>query len=138
MTLLGSAFIDRATYTELAAVIRSASLCGDFSSHCVHREAENMVLVTTELKLDGLYDAMDVPFRPLSGFEASVGVVLVVEGHVLDFRVAGRRGQGALGAEAVADGAAGSVADLCARGLAALQLAARLAAACPATRRHLD
>lgn len=118
--------------------ICGASHCGDFSRHDAYREAENMELVTGELKLDGLYDAVDVSLLPLSGFEASVGVVLVVEGHVLDFGVAGRRGQGALGAEAVADRAAGSVADLCARSFAALQLAARLAAACPAARCHLD
>lgn len=79
-----------------------------------------MEFVTVELKLDGLYDAVDVPLLPFSWFEASVGVVLVIEGHVLDFGVAGRRGQDALGAEAVADGAAGSVADLGARSFAAL------------------
>lgn len=115
-----------------------ASLCGDLSSHDAYREDENMGLVTVDLKLNELYDAVGVPMLSPSGFEASAGVVSVVERHVLNFGVAGRRGQGALGAEAVADGAASSIADLGARGFAALQLAARLAAARPAARCHLD
>lgn len=123
---------------ETACHARGASLCGGFGGHDAFREAESMVLVTDELKLNELYDAVDVPLLPFSGFEAVVGVVSVVEGHVLNFWVAGRRGQDALGAEAVADGAASSVPDLRARGFAALQLAARLAAARPATRCHLD